>query len=150
MADVKDFMLTDDMTLDEIEDLPSFECWPSGMYNIVLNDGVLEETINEHPTFKIPMTLQEIVGIPDEAVKDEEKPKPGAELELLFMRDNKFGAGGYKAFMAPISKKFGVTKVSEMNAAAKGVQLTIVLLKREGTKENKGKFYPKVMDSMVR
>lgn len=145
----KDFMLTDDMLLDDIDDLPSFGCWPSGAYRVSIPDGVLEETINDHPAFKINLTLLETKGIVDEeSVEEGDKPKPGAELGLLFMRDNKFGAANYKSFIKPIALKAGVNSVAEANQAAKGMEITILLNKQQD-KKDKTKFYPRVMEVMI-
>ena len=145
MADEKDFMLTDDMLIDDIEDLPSFECWPSGMYSVVLSQGIIETEIADAPYFKAPLTLTapgvDVEGQPTTVAV-------GSELELLFQRGNKFGAANYKTFVRPIAQKMGVSKVSEVNEGCKGMELTILLNKRQ-SKRDKTKFFPQVMEVMV-
>lgn len=151
----KDFYLSDDMSLDDIEDMPTFECWPTGAYKVMLSEGIKEEDINEHPSYKIPLTLLAEPDLEDDTIDQAERPKVGDELELLFMRDNKFGAASFKKLAVPIAKSLGVGKVGEVVEGSKGVELTILLLKQQA-KKKKGapageppKFYPKIVEVIV-
>lgn len=143
----QDFMLTDDMLLDNIEDMPSFAAWPSGMYKVIMNDGIFAEEINEKPAFKTNLTLLEVLGMADDVTNDE-APKVGSELGMMFMRTNKFGAASYKLFANPIGKKLGVATVAEVNEQSKGIELTI-LLNRVQDKKDKSKFYNRAVEVIV-
>ena len=146
MSEDKDFMLTDDMELDEIEDLPSFEAWATGMYKVVLEDGVVEDTINDNPCFRIANTLKEIMHCEAE---DEAKPKVGSELGILCMRNNKFGAATWKLYAKAIRMKFpDKTKVSEINEMSKGFEC-IILVNKVKAKAKQGedvKYFSRILE----
>lgn len=143
MADVKDFMLTDDMALDEVEDMPSFETWETGLYKCVLNDGITEKTVNEHPSFSIMLTCKEIMHQDD---PDSSTVKVGSEQEILCMRDNIYGAANWKLFAKAIQKSMPqLTKVGEINENSKGFECAVLLKKVENRKD-KGKFFPRIVE----
>jgi hypothetical protein len=56
---------------------------------------------------------------------------PGAEGSVLFMLDNEFGQGKMKAVMKPLGVAVGLTKISEIVAASKGMEVTIVTKVRQ-------------------
>lgn len=135
-----------DMSLDEIEDLPGFITFPSGAYRVTLKEGFEEKKINEHPAIEMAMTLEEILELTD-PVPEEEQPKIGDVCTSSFMLDNKFGAGNLKEVLRPISAALGVSKLGEIVAGSKGLQLMVVI-KRTYDKE-KDRHYANVKQVQV-
>lgn len=146
MAEVKDFMLTDDMSIDDVEDMPGFECPPSGQYKFALNEGILADELPDgRPIFRMPSTIVEVLGVVDDTIPDNEIPKPGTEVGFMFMRGTKMGAANYKAVAKVIAEVVGSKIVSEINANSKGIEL-IVLMKKVQSKKDKTQFYPNIVD----
>lgn len=143
MVDKKDFMLSGDMLLDDVSDLPSFKLWPEGLYLIALNEGITEDTINDIPFFRAAFTLVEIRGIIDETAVP---PAIGDEHGMIFNRTNEFGAGNWKKLAKPISEITGEKTVDGINQNSKGVQL-LVLLGTRPDKDDKTKIYQQLVEA---
>lgn len=143
----KDFMLSDDMILDDIEDMPSFAAWPSGMYHVIANDGFVPDEVNDAPVFRLPLTLLKVMGLVDEG-GEEAPPAEGSELGLMFQRNNKFGAANYKTYANPIGKKLGLKTVSEINEQSKGVEMQILLNKIQ-SKKDKTKWFNRTVEVII-
>lgn len=146
--DNKDFMLSDDMVLDDIEDMPTFAAWPSGMYHVVANDGFIPDDVNDSPVFRLPLTLKAVLGIVESDGEDNTPPVEGSELGLMFQRNNKFGAANYKMYANPIGKKLGLTSVAEVNEQSKGIELH-VLLNKVQSKKDKSKWFNRTVEVIV-
>lgn len=141
-----DFMLTDDMSIDTIDDMPGFEAVPAGAYRFALNEGILSDELPDgRPIFRMPATIMEIVGIVDDTITEAEQPKIGSEVGFMFMRTTKFGAANYKAVAKVISAVVGSKVVSEINEQSKGIEL-IILLKKTQDKKDKSKFFNNIVD----
>lgn len=147
MAEVKDFMLTDDMSIDDIDDMPGFECPPSGQYVFSLNEGILADNIGDDskPIFRMPATIKEVQAIVDDTIPESDWPKVGDEVGFIFMRNNKLGAANYKAVAKVLSEVVGSKVVSEINEGCKGLDI-VVLLNKKRSKKDKEKFFPTIVD----
>lgn len=145
-----------DMSLDDIEDLPSFACFPTGAYMVSLEKGLEHKPINEHPAISVPMTLKEIVELDpnqlevDEATQEREgPPKTGDIATVAFMLDNEVGAGFFKEFAKPIAKHLGVSSVRDIIEGSKGLELMVILKREKGKKENADKRYQRFVKVAV-
>lgn len=146
MAEVKDFMLTDDMSLDEIEDMPGFEGLPSGQYKLALNEGIVADELPDgRPIFRMNCTVEEVIGLVDDTLAEADQPKVGAEAGFMFMRTTKLGAANWKAVAKVLSPIVGSTKVSEINEGCKGISI-VALLKKTQSKTDKTKYYTNIVD----
>lgn len=147
MADnQKDFMLDDSMSIDDIEDMPGFECPPSGQYKFALNEGILSESLpDDRPVFKMPATIVEVQAIVDDTIAESDWPKVGDEVGFLFMRNSKLGAANYKAVAKVLSEVVQSKIVSEINESCKGVEI-VVLLNKKQSKKDKDKYFPTIVD----
>lgn len=142
MADNSDFTpISLDTTLDDIEDLPQFLVFPTGAYVVQLIQGMEEKDVGEHKAITVNLTLtQEPTELdPKMLNKGEEPPKMGDVASLMFMMDNKFGAGQLKNFCAPLAEHFNTKSLREIVENSKGLDL-VVVLQRTYNKED-GKFY---------
>lgn len=157
MATEKDFSNVDlDMDLDDIDDLPTFACFPTGAYLVVLEKGIEDKKINEHPAFSVEMTLKEIMELnPENLEKNEateeieEMPKIGSVATVAFMRDNEIGAGFFKEFAKPLAKHLGTSKIRDIIDGSKALELMVVLKRERGKKENADKHYQKFVKVAV-
>lgn len=116
-----------DTPLDDIDDLPGFVVFPSGAYSVVLEEGMAQKEINDHPALEVPMKLVEVLEISESLKDDESQPQVGDVCTISFMLDNKFGVGKMKEFMAPISKQLGLATPSAVVAQSKGLKLMVII-----------------------
>ena len=120
-----------DMSLDDIEDLPSFAVFPTGAYVVDFHLGFEEKVINEHKALTLEMKLKEIAELNPSSldVEGEKPPIPGDIATLAWMLDNKFGVGTLKDAMLPFKEKFGTGSVRQVMEASKGIT-ALVIVKR--------------------
>lgn len=144
-----------DTTLDDIEDMPSFGVWPNGAYHVKLNKGIIDKAtdkkdwINEHPAISVEMTLMTVAELdPKMLFKGEAPPAPGDIASLMFMLDNKFGAGQYKAFMEPLAEHFQTKSGRMVVENSIGLELAVVLT-RSKDKDDPTKFYQRFSKVVV-
>jgi hypothetical protein len=133
-----------DSTLDDIEDLPQFMVFPTGAYHVKLNKGIIDKMsdksdwINEHPALSAEMTLVETAEIDKKNLQQGEAPPAVGDIaSLLFMVDNKMGAGQFKNFMAPIMEHLGCTTFREAIEQSIGLELAIVLQRTYNKQDEK-------------
>lgn len=136
MADVKkEFLgLTDDMLIDDIDDLPSFDPWPEGLYPVILEDGITDEDVGDHKAKKVVLKLLAPGEVSDNNKHNLKVPAVGDEAQLVFMKDNEYGAGNFKKIIAPVAQHLGVKTVGEACANSKGVKGHAFLTVRQGKK----------------
>lgn len=131
----KPYVLSDNATLDDIDDLPEFKAWPTGAYIVTLTEGFEAKVINEHPARELKMELKEVQEIkPEDLNEGEEQPKPGDVCSTLFLLDNETGAGFLKAAAKPLAEFLGTKSLSEIFTKTKGM-VCLVMLKREYKKD---------------
>lgn len=148
MADKKDYELEnaidENMTLDDIEDLPGFNVYPTGAYRVCLPDGITFKDINDKPAAEVKMVLEEVMEIADGALDDDEKPPMVGDIcSLAFFRDNKIGAFQLKSFMIPLSQSLGTKRIGDIIQQCKDMKL-LVIMNRVNDKNDDSKKYPRV------
>lgn len=119
--------LSMDMSLDDIEDLPGFVVFPSGAYQVSLEEGLVKKDINEHPAMECAMKLVETLEMTEPLKENEVAPAVGDVCTISFMLDNKFGVGKFKEFLTPIGTRLGLKNIGEIAAQTKGLQLMVVI-----------------------
>lgn len=155
MSDTEDFKpISLDTTLDDIEDLPQFMVFPTAAYHVKLNKGITDKTrdasefINGHPAVTVEMTLVEIAEIDNKNLqKGEAPPAVGDIASLMFMTDNKMGAGQLKNFLSPIAESLGTKVPSEIIEQSVGLELAIVLARTYN--KNDDKYYQRFSKLVV-
>lgn len=124
-----------DMDLDDLADLPEFKVFPAGAHRCVISWESKE--VNNHPCQELKMKAQETVELSD--VSDTPL-SAGDEGTILFMLDNEFGLGKFKAAMKPLATHFGVSKISEVIEASQGAEVLVVTKLRKN-KDNPDQKY---------
>ena len=130
MSDDKEFSLDlDTMSLDDIDDLPSFKPFPTGAYLVNLAEGINFKLIGTHKdSAEIPLVLKEILAEIDKSDLDDGElpPKAGDKCNVLYMTDNVTGAGFLKEFLKPLAKVTGPMPLRQMGKIIKGMDVAII------------------------
>lgn len=115
-----------DMSLDDIEDLPEFLTPPSGAYQVTQVSHEKKE-IGDHPAMEVKFKVEQVLEMTGDLDEDEKTPEAGQEFSMVYMLDNKFGAGSLKDYLIPIAKKAGSTSVADTLSAGDGMSLIMVI-----------------------
>ena len=115
-------------SLDDIEDLPGFNVFPSGAYHVLLAKGLIQKAIGEHPAVEMEMTCAEVLELSDPETAPD-APKVGDTCSTAFMIDNEIGRGKLKEVFKAISEKTGSKSNAELMAAAAGLTCKVVIKK---------------------
>lgn len=94
--------------LDDLDDLPSFETPPPGVYILDVTTDVKE--VNDKDAIEASYTIKEVVELKDPTTTP---PVIGSKFSTLFTL-NEFGVGKLKEFLAPFAKQFGSSNVQEL------------------------------------
>lgn len=129
-----------DMSLDDIDDLPSFGAWPK--IAAKLSYTWEEKDIGDHKAIEVKLTCIEVVELGEtEDALNFPTPKPGDTTNLLFMRDNEYGLDNLKKFLTPIRDHFKTDgKVRSTLDAGKGAEI-LALVDRRQDKKDPSKHY---------
>lgn len=128
----------DNLTLDQIADLPSFGVWPTGAYLVTLTNGIQLKDINNKPVIEVAFTLDSVMELDaanltkgkDEGTGDQEEPPiPGDIFSTIFQKTED-GVKYLKPILAAIVAGLQLppgTKTTEIFAASKGVKGVLIL-----------------------
>lgn len=111
-----------DATLDDLEDLPSFEPFPPGVHRVYASLDFKE--INEKQCVEL-----ELKGIETEELSNpttDEPIKEGDIATALFMLDNEFGRGNLKKVATPLAMALGTSSIRECVEQAKDVECLVL------------------------
>jgi hypothetical protein len=122
-----------DGTLDDLVDLPGFKQPPTGAYACGIV-GIEQKKIGEHPAVEAKFVIKAVEEVTEKNVPDDELMLVGDEFGVAYMLDNDVGVGFFKQLLAPLAEKLGTTKNRETMAAAKGMDILLVV-KRTWNKE---------------
>lgn len=109
-----------DITLDDIEDLPSFANFPVGFHRVSLS--LSTKKINEHPAIEASLVYIEAIELADPSL---EPPKAGDKASLAYMMDNEFGSGKFKELAKPLAATLGTVKVAEIIEQCQNMEVII-------------------------
>lgn len=97
-----------DRSLDDIEDLPSFDVPPMGTYRLLVNAEAKKLPAKDGEPARNVVTLQyEILDTIALADKTEKTPVPGGKFGEMFMLGNEYGEGNMKKSFAIYAEHFG-------------------------------------------
>ena len=133
-----------DGTLDDIADLPEFKNFEAGAHRVTASWS-LKEITNHGMCPEVKFTLQETMEKADEQAAS---GAAGDECSALFMLDNEFGAGKFKATIAPFAAALGLSQPRAIIEAAQGVDCVIITGLR-ADKKNPDKVYLEIKDIEV-
>lgn len=122
--DILDGLLTE--TIDDLADLPSFDPFPAGMHNCIVN--FLTKEVKDNLCIEVVFTLQETIEQDDE---DAKPAKAGDKVSALcqLQGDEKqveFGQGRLKQILTPLGEHFGISGTRAIIEAAEGATVAIV------------------------
>lgn len=138
MAEQAQFVpITDDMSLDDIGDVPSFKKWTTGAYVVALEDGIVTREINEVNYKVVTLTCKSVEESTNVAGDDIVTPKPGDTMDILCNMANAYGASDFKKFADPIAERIGSKKISDICEQSKGFDMLVTLSQRLNTKKTK-------------
>lgn len=80
-----------DLTLDDLEDLPSFGSFPPGAYRVLATLG--SKTVNDKPAVELSLKMVEVIEL---STASDEAPAAGDQASTLFFTDNEIGRGKLK------------------------------------------------------
>lgn len=112
-----------DTTLDDIEDLPSFEPFVAGAHRCLVTFE--RKVIGDHPAIEVTLKALECLEVADEG--DAEKaPKEGDSCNSAFMLDNEVGLGKFKEVAVPFAASLGVNTLRELSESVKDVECVVI------------------------
>lgn len=111
-----------DSTLDDLEDLPTFEPYHPGVHKVLIS--MESKTINNHPTVTVDCELIETVELA-EPTKDIAQVA-GSKAGTMCMLDNEFGRGAFKLLAKPIGEALNINSPREVIEATKQLEVIIV------------------------
>ena len=110
-----------DVTLDDLQDLPSFDTFPAGVHQCTASFGTKE--INGKAAVTLDFKLIETVEL---ANTQDTAPKAGDTSNTMFMLDNEYGRGNLKKCAAPFMEALDFTSMRELVEGAKDVEVVLV------------------------
>jgi len=111
-----------DATLDDLEDLPTFEPFPAGVHRALVSMN--EKEVNGHQSIEVSCKMVETIELAEPTKA--EAPKAGSEASVLCMLDNEFGRGNFKALAKPLGAAFGTISNREIVEQTKDIECLIV------------------------
>lgn len=131
-----------DSSIDDLADLPEFLVFPNGVHKVIINFE--KKTVNNHPSVEMKMKAIETVELANAA---DTPLEAGAESSVLYMLDNEFGQGSFKALMKTLAEATGTQKISEAMEAAQGMEVQVVCKVRQN--KDKSQSYTSVTKIIV-
>lgn len=123
-------------SLDDLDDLPSFDCPPPGVY--VVSVSTDQKEVNKKDAIEASYTVTEVIELSD---PNSTPPVAGSKFSTLFTL-NEYGVGKLKEFAKPFGDKFGTRNVGELvRDHIKDVMCTVSVKNRKD-KEDPDKVYP--------
>jgi len=120
-----------DSSIDDLADLPAFAIYPSGAHRVTIKFERKE--VNKHPCVEMKMKLVETVELANPT--SDVAPEAGTESSCLFMLDNEFGQGNFKAIMKPLAQACGTGSLGETMEAAAGMEVVVAIKTKPDRKD---------------
>lgn len=131
-----------DMTLDDLADLPEFLVFPAGAHRVTID--IERKVVNNHPSAELKMKLIETLEMADSTAP---VLAAGTESSVLYMMDNEFGQGKFKAMIKPIMAHFATASVLEAIGQSKDLEVVVVTKVR--TNKEKAVDYTEIVSLTV-
>ena len=133
-----------DMTLDDLEDLPTFSPYPAGAHRALVTMAVKE--INGKQNVEVLLKAVETLELAD-ATKDEPL-KAGDETSLLCGLSNEWGRGELKKLATPIGVALGIAGIRDVIEQCNDIECVVVTYQQQD-KNDKTLFRTKVKELAV-
>lgn len=132
-----------DVTLDDLEDLPSFQPFAPGVHRVLASFE--QKEINGKAAIELTFTMVEPMELADPSM---EPPKPGDTSNTMFLLDNEFGRGNLKKCSAPFSSALQLKTLRDVIEQVKDVECLVVTSIRTD-KSDPDKKYLNVKDIQI-
>jgi hypothetical protein len=133
-----------DSTLDDLEDLPTFQAFPAGAHKALITLALKE--VND--VMCVELTAE---GIETLALTHPTKDSPikeGDKASMLFMLNNEFGRGNLKLVAKPLAEALGTKTIAEVVEQAKGIEVVMATTVRKD-KEDPDRSYMVIKEIQV-
>jgi hypothetical protein len=131
------------LSLDDLDDLPSFDCPPPGVY--IVKVSTEQKDVKDSQAIEAGYTIVEPVELKD---TNSTPPVAGSKFSTLFML-NPYGIGKLKEFCAPFGKHFGTGSVRELVMDHIKEVTCVVIVGNRKDKNDPEKIYPTVKVSSI-
>lgn len=130
-----------DATLDDLDDLPSFEPFPAGAHRVKATMDFKE--VPGHGTcVELAFEMIEVVELADPQAN---APIPGSTCSTLFMLDNEFGVGNFKRCATPFGLALGLKNNREIIEQTTDIECVVVTSLKQDKKDAE-RFYLNVKE----
>ena len=130
-----------DMTLDDLEDLPTFEPYPAGAHKVLMTLAL--KTINDKQSVEAVFKLVETMELAEPLKDGEKAPVEGAETSVLCQLDNEWGRGNLKLLATPVGVAMGIGNIRQVVEECNDIEVIIVtwvqVSKKDGVARTKVK-----------
>lgn len=133
-----------DMSIDDIDDLPGFECPVNGIYTLKLSTSV--KLVNDKDAVEASF---EVIECNEQNDPAEEATKPGTKFSSLYFLDNEISQGKMKELMLPIAQHFGERNMLKLITDTCKDLIVVAKVKRRADKKDSEKFYPDVSGIII-
>jgi len=110
-----------DATLDDLEDLPSFQPFSAGAHRVLASMELKE--INGKSAIELSFKMLETLEL---ANPNDEPPKANDTANTMFMLDNEYGRGNLKKVATPLGAALGATSIREIVEQTKDIECVIL------------------------
>lgn len=121
----------DNMEVNDLEDLPSFDPYPNGAHLVTIEFE--RKIVNDKPAVILHTTIIETQQLDDETVTP---PKAGDTYDFMFGISNEYGEGSLKNILAPLAEQTGITNNGQLLDHCKGMQALIATKQRMDKKND--------------
>lgn len=143
-----------DKEMDDIADLPSFKCPPTGIYGLRFQLEVKE--INDKPAVIAKLEIREVQDLADSDVDEKDMPKVGDKFDIAHIlkddkgADSEIGWGRLKELCMPFQEHVGETNLRKIvqKLTTDPVDIT-AKIKKVARKNDKEVFDARISDITV-
>lgn len=140
MSDIEDLL---DLTLDDLEALPTFTPFSPGAHRVTATFE--EREINGKKAVELSFKFLETLEL---ANPQDAAPKEGDTSNTMFMLDNEYGRGNLKKCATPFGEALGFSTIREIVEGVKEVECVIITSIRKD-KTDPDKLYLNVKEISV-
>lgn len=134
-----------DATLDDLDDMPSFEPYPAGSH-VALATLELKEVADKQ---QIELTLKAVETLELAHPSKDEPLKAGDETSCLFDPSNEFAQGKMKKVLAALAETCGTRKTREIIEQTTDIEVAITTKIRKNKKDPDHEGYTEIVEITV-
>jgi len=112
-----------EMTLDDLEDLPTNDPYPAGVHRVKMT--LEEKSINNTQSVEASFEYIETVELSGD-VAEKDLPKAGDKTSVLCMLNNEWGRGNLKLLATPVGAALGVSSIRDAISQCNEMEVVIV------------------------